>query len=116
DQMPWQPNLETARQIAAQTNRLVLIHFWAPRCEPCMRLEKEVFSRAETGKALEANFVLVKLNAWDDAPGTARLYGVSTLPTDVIIAPSGRLVSQVQSPQSAAQYVAQMNQAAAGYR
>ncbi len=116
DQMPWQPNLETARQVATQTNRLVLIHFWAPRCEPCMRVEKEVFSRPETARALEANFVLVKLNAWDDAPGTARLYGVTSLPTDVIIAPSGRLISQVQSPQSANQYVAQMNQAAAGYR
>ncbi len=115
DQMPWQPNLETAQRVAAQSNRLVLIHFWAPWCRPCMRLEQEVFSRAETGKQLEANFVMVKLNA-DDAPGTTRLYGVSSLPTDVITTPSGRLVSQVQSPPSASQYVQQMNQVAAGHR
>ncbi len=113
--MPWQPNLETAQRLAGQTNRLVLIHFWAPWCRPCMRLEHEVFSRAETAKGLEANFVLVKLNA-DEAPGTARLYGVSSLPSDVIITPSGQLVSQVQSPPTASQYVQQMNQAAAGHR
>jgi thioredoxin-like negative regulator of GroEL/YHS domain-containing protein len=115
DKMPWQPNLEAAQQLAARTNRLVLIHFWAPWCQPCMRLEREVFSQAETARALEANFVLVKLNS-DEAPGTTRMYGVSSLPTDVIIQPNGRLVSQFQSPPTANQYVAQLNQAAAGHR
>ena len=115
DKMPWQANLETAQRVAAETNRLVLIHFWAPWCRPCMRMEQEVFAKPETGKALEANFVLVKLNA-DEAPGTARLYGVSSLPSDVITTPSGRLVSQLQSPPTAAQYITQMNQAAAGHR
>lgn len=46
-QMPWQPNLETAQQVAGQTNRLVLVHFWIKSCQPCLRLDKEVFSRAE---------------------------------------------------------------------
>jgi YHS domain-containing protein/thiol-disulfide isomerase/thioredoxin len=115
DKMPWQPNLETAQRMAAETNRLVLIHFWAPWCRPCVRLEQEVFSNAETAKGLEANFVMVKLNA-DEAPGTARLYGVSSLPTDVITTPAGRMVSQIQSPPSVAQYVTQMNQAAEGHR
>lgn len=115
DQMPWQVNVETAQQLAARTNRLVLIHFWAPWCKPCMRLEKEVFSRADTAKALEANFVFVKVNA-DEAPGTTRSFGVSSLPTDVIVTPQGRLVSQFQSPPTAAQYITQLNQAAAGHR
>ncbi len=115
DQIPWQPNLETAQQLAGQTNRLVLVHFWAPWCQPCLRLDKEVFTHAETVQALNPNFVFVKLNV-DEAPGTARLYGVSSLPTDVILSPSGRLVSQMQSPPTAAQFVAQMNQAAAGHR
>jgi thiol-disulfide isomerase/thioredoxin/YHS domain-containing protein len=115
NQMPWQPTVEAAQQIAAQSNRLVLIHFWASWCAPCARLEKEVFSQAETARALDSSFVLVKLNV-DEAPATARMYGVSSLPTDVIITPSGRLVASIQSPPTASQYVAQMNQAAAGHR
>ena len=115
NQIPWQTNLETAQQIAGRTNRLVLIHFWAPWCKPCTRIENEVFSRVETARALDANYVMVKLN-FDEAPGTARLYGVSSLPTDVIITPSGGLVSAIQSPPTASQYITQMNQAAAGHR
>lgn len=115
DQMPWQPTLEAAQQIAARTNRLVLVHFWSTRCKPCMRLESEVFSKPEVARALEPNFVMVKLNV-DESPGTAQLYGVSSIPTDVVTLPNGRLVWQVQSPPAANQYVAQMNQAAAGHR
>jgi thiol-disulfide isomerase/thioredoxin len=115
DQMPWQPNLETAQRVAAETNRLVLVHFWAPWCRPCVRMEKDVFANPETAKGLEANFVVVKINA-DEAPATTRLYGVSSLPSDVIITPNGRLVSQMQSPPTSSQYVTQLNQAAAGHR
>jgi YHS domain-containing protein/thiol-disulfide isomerase/thioredoxin len=111
----WQPSLEAAQRLAAQSNRLVLIHFWAPWCKPCLNMEKTVFSQEETGRALEANFVLVKLNA-DDSPSTAKMYQVSSLPTDVIITSNGRLVAAIQSPPTAAMYVAQMNRAADGFK
>jgi YHS domain-containing protein/thiol-disulfide isomerase/thioredoxin len=115
DQMPWQPNLEAAQRVAAETNRLVLIHFWAPWCRPCVQLDSTVFADSATAKGLEANFVLVKLNA-DQETAARRRFGVSSLPTDVIITPSGTLVAQLQSPPTAAQYVKKMNQAAEGHR
>ncbi|MGD9722369.1 MAG: thioredoxin family protein [Pirellulales bacterium] len=115
DQMPWQPTVEAAQQIAARTNRLVLLHFWGPSCQPCLRLEHEVFSKPEVGRALDPHFVMVKLNV-DQAPGTAQMYGVSSIPTDVITLPNGQLVSEVHCPPTAGQYVAQLCQAAAGHR
>ena len=114
DAMHWQPSLETAQRVAAQSGRLILVHFWAPWCKPCMRMEKEVFARPETGRGLQANFVLVKLNV-DESPATARLYGVTSLPADVILTPKGQLVAQLESPPSANQYINQLNQLAAGY-
>ena len=114
DEMHWQPNLETAQRVASESSRLILVHFWAPWCRPCMRMEKEVFARPETGRGLQANFVLVKLNV-DDSPSTARLYGVTSLPADVILTPKGQLVAQLESPPTAGQYINQLNQIAAGY-
>ena len=93
----WQPNLDAAQRVASQSNRLILVHFWAPWCKPCMRLESEVFNQPEAAKALEVNYVCVKINV-DESPGTTRLYGVSSLPTDVVITPTGRLVSSAASP------------------
>jgi protein disulfide-isomerase len=115
DQIAWQPSLEVAQKMASQSKRLVLIHFWAPWCKPCRQLEQGVFAQPETGKALEANFVMVKLNV-DDSPATARMYYVSSLPTDVIITPNGHLVAALPSPLTAPQYIAAMNQAAEGHR
>jgi YHS domain-containing protein/thiol-disulfide isomerase/thioredoxin len=115
DQIAWQPSLEVARKLAAQTNRLVLVHFWSTNCKPCVRLEKEVLTRPEVARALSANFVMVKLNV-DESLGTARVYGVSSVPADVVISPSGQLVSQQLSPPTANQYVAQLTRVAAGYR
>lgn len=111
DTMPWQPNLESAQQLAGQTNRLVLLHFWGPHCPPCVQVERQVFSQAATGQALAAQFVAVKLNV-DEFPSTARLYGVTRIPTDVILTPSGQIVSKLTSPLEPSQYVAALNQVA----
>ena len=115
DQITWQPSLEVARKLAAQSNRLVLVHFWSTSCKPCVRLEKEVLSRPEVARALSAHFVMVKLNV-DESLGTARVYGVSSVPADVVISPSGQLISQQLSPPTANQYIAQLTRVAAGYR
>lgn len=111
----WQGNVEAAQRLAGQSNRLVLLHFWAPWCKPCMRLDSEVFSQPQFGPALEANYVPVKLNA-DDSKAIARQYGITQLPIDVIITPAGKLVTILPSPPSAEKYIAQLNEVAAGHR
>ncbi len=114
-QVLWQTNIEAAQRLAAQTNRLVLLHFWAPWCKPCLRLDSEVFSQPQFGPAVEANYVPVKVNA-DEAQTIARAYGVTSLPVDVIVTPTGKLVAILASPANLEKYVTQLNDAAAGYR
>ncbi len=108
----WEPTLDAAKRLGAQTNRFVLVHFSAPWCKPCLRLEKEVLSKPELGDALAESFVAVKLNA-DNFPATARQYGVTSLPADVILSPSGQRVALLSCPADYAQYVGQLRQVAA---
>lgn len=112
NEVRWQPDLESARRLAAQNNRLILVHFWAPWCPPCRRLEQNVFQQQGVGPALEANFVLVKINL-DEHPELQQQFNIRTIPCDLILTPQGQVVDKVQSKQTAQEYVHQMTQVAA---
>jgi YHS domain-containing protein/thiol-disulfide isomerase/thioredoxin len=103
----WQTNLEEAKQIAAQTNRLVLVHFWSPSCVPCKQLEKNVFAVTSVQQAIQARYVPVKINA-DDWPTTTKQYGITVLPTDLIITPSGQIIGRMVSPPTPDAYIQQL--------
>lgn len=89
----WQTNLQRARQEAAQSNRLVLIHFWAPWCTACRKMDRDIFSRPDVIAAIEANYIPVKLNV-EQCPVDARQLGITLLPTEVIMTPQGRLIDK----------------------
>ena len=111
----WQTDTDAAMRLAAQSNRLVLIHFVSRGCEPCARLEATVFSQPTFAQALETDFVPVKVNA-TDFPITAQRFGVTSAPTDVVITPAGQLVCKTGCPPDAAQYVAQLRRISDTYR
>ncbi|HWB11410.1 MAG TPA: thioredoxin family protein [Pirellulales bacterium] len=111
DGLEWETDLETAQRVARDTNRLVLIHFGGPWCEPCQTLEKQVFSRPGFGRELRARFVAVKVDPRDHGD-LAGKYGVKTVPTDVVITPRGQMIYRVGSPNNAAAYVDTMNRIA----
>jgi protein disulfide-isomerase len=108
----WQPTLESAQRLAAQTDRLVLAHFWADWCHACKRMERQVFSQPAVAVALSANYVPVKINA-DYYPATRKQLGVSALPTDVILTPDGQVVERLRGAAAASDYVDRLAQAAA---
>ena len=108
----WEATIEAAKRQAAQSNRLVLVHFVMNDCIYCKKLEANVYAKPGVGPAIEGRFVPVKLNA-DDFPGTARLYGIDRFPSDVILTPTGRVLYKLGCPQEPGKYLAQLNQAAA---
>ncbi len=110
----WQHDIDSARILAGQTGRLVLVHCWAPNCGPCLMLEQNVFSQPGVAGAIEAQFVAVKLNA-DENPGTAQGLGITRVPTDVIITPNGQVVDKLISPPTPSAYIAEVTKIANQY-
>jgi YHS domain-containing protein/thiol-disulfide isomerase/thioredoxin len=109
----WQTNLEQAKQIAAQSNRLILVHFWSPSCIACKQLEKNVFAQPQVQQSVQARFVPVKVNA-DDWPTTTKQYGITCLPTDLIITSSGQIIGRMVSPPTPDEYLQKLAIAASG--
>jgi protein disulfide-isomerase len=107
----WQTDLEAAKRLASQSNRLVLVHFTAPWCQPCARLEENVFKKPSFGAAIDPQYVGVKLNL-DDSRKVAAQWGIQAIPADVILTSQGQVVQKLQSPPTMEQYVGVMQQIA----
>lgn len=108
----WETDLETAQQSAKKTGRLVLIHFGGPWCEPCLRLEQQVFNQPGFGRELQGKYVAVKVDPHSNR-ALSEKYGISRVPTDVVITATGQLVYKVGSPPTLAAYTETMNRIAA---
>ncbi len=101
----WQRDIETAKVMARDSGRLVLVHVVADGCGPCQSLETNVFAQPGVGGAIEQRFVPVKLNA-NEFPAIAQGFGITRVPTDLILTPDGQILSKAISPATPAAYVA----------
>ncbi len=111
DHMPWAADFRMACGLAAEQQRLVLLHFSNDNCVPCRKVEQFVFSQKEVGEAVARNYIPVQVNAAKN-PDLVNRYQVRLFPTDVIVTPSGLEVYRAISPQKPADYIALLNQVA----
>lgn len=111
----WYEDLGTARRVAAETNRLLLVHFWAEWCRPCRQMEAEVFSRPDVLSALATNYVAVKVN-YDRAPNLVREFRIESIPADVILTPDGQVLQRFVGGSPAERYIDRINQIAYSYK
>lgn len=108
----WYSNIEEAKTIAKQTNRLVLIDFMFDGCVWCARLDADVFSTSEF-KEKAKGFVLAKVDILKD-PSQAEPYNVAGAPDIRFIKPDGTEVGRIGGYVPLAQFLSKMDAALAG--
>lgn len=105
--MKWAPDLVTAQQQAQRSGKLILIHFSADHCPPCVRVEKNVFSLPNVAYQVDSQFVAVHINA-SEQPQIAKQFQVSSWPTDLVLTAQGQELHRMTSPQDPRTYVAEL--------
>lgn len=103
----WQTDLDAARAVAEKEQKLLLIHFYNDSCGPCRMLDARVFNQPTVAGAVHSHYVPVKLNT-DEFPATTERFGITQIPTDVVITPSGDVVARMASPASPMVYIQQV--------
>ncbi len=111
--LEWTTDLAGAQRSAAQTNRLVLVHFGGPWCKPCRDMEEQVFARTELGSAIMPFFVPVKVEVqYGEQNELVNRFGVTGFPCDIILTPQGAVVARSTGFKPAPEYLSMLNQAA----
>ncbi|MCC7085579.1 MAG: DUF255 domain-containing protein [Pirellulales bacterium] len=113
--LDWQPTDKEAIRIAAQTNRLVLVHFYSPSDQACQMIERNIYSQPAVRDKIQAKFVPFKLNV-EESPLTAKLYGVDRIPSDFVLNADGVPMDRFVCPLVADAYLTALDLAAAKVR
>lgn len=111
----WRTNLDQAKMEAAQSNRLLLLHFTTSKCGPCRLLDQNVFSQPHVGPAIEQDYVPVRIDA-DASPALAEMYRIRNVPTEIIATPQGQVLADPPIPDKADPYLAQLQNIARHFR
>ena len=82
----WRSDWPAARKHAAKTGRPILVDAYTTWCAPCKRMDREVFSAAEAGDAVNDAYVAVRLDMEAGAGvAFAKTYQVAAYPTVLVL-------------------------------
>lgn len=113
----WHTSLDSARREAEADGKLIFVDLFAEWCGWCRVLDKNVFANP-VFDSLAERLVLVRIDVEKDEEGPLiqSRYGVSGLPTTLILEASGVLVGKVTGVADAAGYVADIEKKIEGHR
>jgi thiol:disulfide interchange protein len=87
----WRADFQAAEERARAEQLPMLLHFGATWCGPCRQMERNVLGTAQVRESLTEGIIGVKVDS-DRRRDLMKRFGVSVLPTDLVIAPDGKVL------------------------
>lgn len=103
NEISWSDNLRQAQELARQTGKPVLLHFYSDTCPPCKMMEKNTFPNPAIVETVQNSFIPVKLNA-KQYPREAQMFNVQFVPRDIVLSPNGQVIHSAEGGQDVTRY------------
>ena len=103
----WMHSYEEAKKTAARNKLPLLLHFDATWCGACRRMEQDVLQREEVTTLLGRSVVGVRIDA-DQHKELISEFGISTLPTEVVVLADGSLGDRYVGAVALDEYVSRL--------
>lgn len=113
---PWHKSVAAAQKAASEKKQLILVDMFAEWCGWCHRFEREVFPSMVFQTATD-DMVLLRLDTEDGGEGTkmSQKFGVSSLPTFLILTPELTLAGELRGYAPPAEFVRKLKDTRATY-
>jgi thioredoxin-related protein len=112
-EVQWRTDYNQARKEAVAQNRPLLLDFGTERCFWCKRLDVTTFRDNRVINVMSEHFVALKVDA-DKEVGLTQALHIQSLPTLVIAAPDGKILSMLEGYVEPARLHAHLQGALAG--
>ena len=86
----WLTNLDLAKALAHENNKLILVDFWATWCGPCKMMDADVWNTGEAAK-IKTRFIPVKIDI-DMEKALASNYNVRAIPMLILMDFNGEII------------------------
>jgi thiol-disulfide isomerase/thioredoxin len=100
----WSTDFYAAEKESRQQNRPMIVHFYGNSCGPCRQMDRETLYTPEVTRALEQGHIAVKVNI-SNHPELQQRFQVDAIPSDLFVAPDGKVLFHAQGFQSKGTYL-----------
>lgn len=110
----WMHDFRAAQQLAQDKDLPLLLHFHASWCGPCHQMDRTVLNTKAVKNQFGKRVIAVKIDS-DEHQDLVGRFNVRSLPSDVLLTPTGTIISRTDGMQPQNTYLSFLGRGASRY-